>query len=65
MAKQARLEACVSPDVHALLNLEGAVGRSSGCVPRGAKRGTTRRNSDSIPTSCQRLSAARGVPWRP
>jgi hypothetical protein len=34
------------------LNLERSVGRSSGCVPRGVQQGTTRRNSRSIPTSC-------------
>jgi PAS domain S-box-containing protein len=40
--------------------LEGAVGRSSGCVPRGAERGTTRRNSDSIPTSCNEAQRRAG-----
>jgi len=34
------------------VNLERAVGRSSGCVPRGVQRGTMRRNSRPIPTSC-------------
>lgn len=34
------------------MNLERAVGRSSGCVPRGVWQGTARRNSRSIPTSC-------------
>ena len=33
-------------------NLETAVGRPPGGVPRGGWQGTTRRNSDSIPTSC-------------
>jgi len=33
------------------IHLERAVGRSSGCVPRGLQQGTTRRNSRSIPTS--------------
>ena len=33
-------------------NLERAVGRPSGCVPRGVWQGATRRNSGSIPTSC-------------
>ena len=32
--------------------LETAVGRPPGGVPRGGWQGTTRRNSDSIPTSC-------------
>ncbi len=32
--------------------LERAVGRSSGCVPRGVQQGTTTRNSHSIPRSC-------------
>jgi thiosulfate dehydrogenase len=39
--------------VQGCFNLEGAVGRSSGCVPRGAEQGTTRRNSDSlVPKLC-------------
>jgi len=32
--------------------LETAVGRPPGCVRRGVWQGTTRRNSPSIPTSC-------------
>ena len=32
--------------------LETVVGRPLGCVPRGVWQGTTRRNSCSIPTSC-------------
>jgi hypothetical protein len=32
--------------------LKTAVGRPLGCVPRGVWQGTTRRNSCSIPTSC-------------
>ena len=32
-------------------NPEGAVGRSSGCAPRGVQQGTKRRNSEPIPTS--------------
>jgi hypothetical protein len=40
--------------------LERAVGRSSGCVPRGAQRGTTRRNSHSIPTSCNEAERRAG-----
>jgi hypothetical protein len=35
------------------LNLEAAVGRPLGCVPRGVRQGTTRRNSRPIPTSCK------------
>ena len=34
------------------INLERAVGRPSGCVPRGVWQGAARRNSRSIPTSC-------------
>jgi len=41
-----------SSNRNAHFNLERAVGRSSGCVPRGVQQGTTRRNSHSIPTSC-------------
>jgi len=33
-------------------NLETAVGRPPGCVRRGVWQGTTRRNSATIPTSC-------------
>ena len=46
-------------------NLETAVGRPLGCVPRGVWQGTTRRNSYSIPTSCnaarRRAGRAPGV----
>jgi len=46
-------------------NLERAVGRPLGCVPRGAWQGTTRRNSYSIATSCnvarRRAGRAPGV----
>jgi len=45
---------------HGLFNLERAVGRSSGCVPRGVQRGTTRRNSRSIPTSCNEAGRRAG-----
>ena len=47
------------------INLETAVGRPLGCVPRGVWQGTTRRNSYSIPTSCnaarRRAGRAPGV----
>lgn len=33
-------------------SLARAVARSSGCVPHGAQRGTTRRNSQAIATRC-------------
>ena len=46
-------------------NLEAAVGRPLGCVPRGGWQGTTRRNSRSIATSCnaakRRAGRAPGV----
>ena len=44
-------------------NLETAVGRPPGCVRRGVWQGTTRRNSPSIPTSCNaaRRRAARAL----
>jgi hypothetical protein len=40
--------------------LERAVGRSSGCVPRGVQRGTRRRNSRSIATSCNEAGRRAG-----
>jgi hypothetical protein len=39
-------------DMALSFNLETAVGLPPGCVPRGVQRGTTRRNSHSIATSC-------------
>jgi len=38
-------------DCELALNLERAVGRSSGCVPRGVQQGTTTQNSHSIARS--------------
>jgi hypothetical protein len=45
------------------VTLETAVGRRSGCVPGGAWKGTTRRNSPLLQRVVTQSGAARCVHW--